>query len=82
MTASATSQTKMFKAGNSYGLRISKKDRERLNANSDTLFEKRISSDGNTISFTKVKAIHPELDSFIDDFYAKNAGLMKDLENK
>lgn len=75
-------QTKMFKVGNSYGLRVSKKDRELLKADGNTIFEKKISPDGNTITFTKVDAIHPELDNFIDDFYAKNGDLMKDLEDK
>lgn len=64
--SSSLQQTKMFKAGNSYGLRVSKK----------------VSPDGNMITFTKVDATHPELDSFIDDFYAKNGDLMKDLEDK
>lgn len=76
------SQAKLFKVGNSYGLRISKKDRKLLNADSDTVFEKQISPDGNKITFTKMSAVHPELDDFIDKFYAKNAELMKDLENK
>lgn len=29
-----------------------------------------------------MSSAHPELDDFIDEFCAKNAELMKDLENK
>lgn len=43
---------------------------------------KKVSADGNTITFSKLEAVHPELDNFINDFYAKNSDLMRDLETK
>lgn len=82
MSESTLNKTKMFKSGNSYALRLTKEDRKLLRADDDTIFEKKVSADGNTITFSKLEAVHPELDNFISDFYAKNSNLMKDLENK
>ncbi|MGQ5710045.1 AbrB family transcriptional regulator [Lactobacillus sp. PSON] len=82
MAENTLEKTKMFKAGNSYALRLTKEDRKLLHADNNTIFEKKVSADGNTITFSKLEAVHPELDNFINDFYAKNSDLMRDLETK
>lgn len=46
-------ESKFFKAGNSFGLRLTKKDKEILQANPGDEFEKIISPDGQTITFRK-----------------------------
>lgn len=41
MAKNTLEKTKMFKAGNSYALRLTKEDRKLLHADNNTIFEKR-----------------------------------------
>lgn len=70
----------LFKSGNSWNFRITKKDREELNADKDTVFEKIIDPDGQKITFRKLDAVDPDLEDFMHDFYSKHGELMKKLE--
>ena len=76
------SETKMFKAGNSWNFRVTSKDRKALGADQNTIFEKIIDPNGERIIFKKMDAIDPSLDSFMEDFYKKHGDLMKELEDK
>lgn len=71
----------MFKTGNSYAFRISKKDREFLNVDKDTKFEKIISPDGSKITFKKIDTVHPNILNTANKLYDDHADLMKRLEN-
>lgn len=72
---------KMFKNGNSYAFRISKKDREFLNADSNTRFEKIVSPDGKEVTFRKIESVRPNILNVANQLYEDNADLMKRLEN-
>ncbi|KRO00592.1 hypothetical protein [Companilactobacillus kimchiensis] len=72
---------KMFKNGNSYAFRISKKDREFLDADNNTKFEKIVSPDGKEVTFRKVETIRPNILKTANKLYDENADLMKRLEN-
>jgi len=71
----------LFKNGNSYAFRVTKKDREVLHADTDTKFEKVISSDGQEITFRKVKAVRPNILETANDLFDEHADLMKRLED-
>lgn len=75
-------ETKMFKNGNSWGVRVTSKDRKALKADKNTRFEKIIDPNGDKITFKKLEAVDPSLNAFMNDFYQKHVGLMKELENK
>ncbi|MFC6322610.1 AbrB/MazE/SpoVT family DNA-binding domain-containing protein [Companilactobacillus baiquanensis] len=72
-------EVKMFKNGNSYAFRISKNDREFLNVDENTIFEKIISPDGKEVTFKKIEKVRPEVLKMTNDFYDKNEELMKRL---
>jgi hypothetical protein len=72
---------KMFKNGNSYAFRISKKDREFLDADNDTHFEKIVSPDGKEITFKKIEKVRPNVLETASKLYDKHSDLMKRLEN-
>lgn len=74
-------EVKLFKNGNSYAFRVSKSDRETLNADSSTKFEKRISSDGTEIIFRKVTDNQPNILEIANDLFDEHADLMKRLED-
>lgn len=71
----------MFKNGNSYAFRISKKDREFLNIDQNTKFEKIVSPDGSEITFKKIDTVRPNILEAANKLYDDNADLMKRLEN-
>lgn len=72
---------KLFKNGNSYAFRISEKDRELLGANTDTYFEKIISTDGKEITFKRIEKVRPNVQEAASKLYSKHSDLMKRLEN-
>lgn len=82
MSKALKNETKMFKAGNSWGFRVTSKDKKILNADKNTKFEKIIDPNGDKITFKKLDAVDPSLNEFMDDFYQKHGDLMKELENK
>ena len=59
-------EVKMFKNGNSYAFRISKNDREFLNVDENTIFEKIISPDGKEVTFKKIEKVRPEVLKIFD----------------
>jgi len=74
-------EVKMFKNGNSYAFRISKKDREFMNLNDSTEFEKIVSPDGKKITFQKIEGSRPSVLKSAHKAIEDNAELMKRLEN-
>ena len=72
-------ETKMFKAGNSWNFRVTSKDRKALDADQNTIFEKIIDPNGEKITFKKMEAVDPSLDSFMDKFYQEHGDLMEVL---
>ncbi|WEE35827.1 AbrB family transcriptional regulator [Lactiplantibacillus paraplantarum] len=72
---------KMFKNGNSYALRVSKKDREALNANLDTKFRRIVTNDGEKIIFEKINPHEPSALDIASKLFDEHADLMKRLEN-
>ncbi|WP_143461909.1 AbrB family transcriptional regulator [Levilactobacillus enshiensis] len=72
---------KLFKNGNSYAFRLSKKDREFLKVDGNTEFEKIISPDGKEVIFRKVEAVRPNILETANDIFDDHADLMKRLEN-
>lgn len=74
-------EVKLFKDGNSYAFKLSQKDREFLNADDNTLFEKIISPDGKEVTFRKIEKIRPNIIETADKLFDKNTDLMKRLEN-
>ena len=74
-------EVKLFKNGNSYAFRISKKDREFLHADDNTTFEKIVSPDGKEVTFRKVENVRPNILETANKLFDENADLMKRLEN-
>ncbi|WP_125772233.1 AbrB family transcriptional regulator [Companilactobacillus furfuricola] len=72
---------KMFKNGSSYGFRISKKDRELLNADVNNYFEKIVSPDGKKITFKKIEKERPNVLKSAKGLFEKHSDLMKRLED-
>lgn len=72
---------KLFKNGNSYAFRLTKKDREFLKVDGDTTFEKIISPDGKEVIFRKVDTARPNVLEAANDLFDEHADLMKRLED-
>jgi hypothetical protein len=72
---------KLFKNGNSYAFRLSKSDREFLNADGETTFEKIISPDGKEVTFRKVEQVRPNVLEAANELFDEHEDLMKRLEN-
>jgi len=78
---SLNQEVKMFKNGNSYAFRISKKDREFMKVDEGTEFEKTVSPDGKEITFKKVESSTPNILEIANNIYDEHEDLMKRLEN-
>lgn len=74
-------EVQLFKSGNSYAFRISKKDRELLDIKNDTKFRKNVSPDGNVVTFTKVSEPRKHVLENNERLFKKNRSLMKRLED-
>lgn len=74
-------EAKIFKAGNSYGLRLTKKDKELLHADTDTVFEKTISADGSSITYQKKPKVNPQFIKSAMAYYDKNRPMMERLKD-
>lgn len=77
-----TGDSKFFKAGNSFGLRLTKNDKEILDANPGDVFEKSISPDGQSITFRKKQAVSYETKEMIKQLFDENRELMERLKDK
>lgn len=73
--------SKFFKAGNSFGLRLTKKDKEKMNAHVGDVYEKSISSDGRIITFKKRENIKPDTQKMINEIFNEDADLLNALKD-
>lgn len=73
--------SKLFKVGNSFGLRITKKDTEKMHVSPGDEFEKTISPDGKSVTFKKKEAISPETQKMIDMVFDEDKELIEALKD-
>lgn len=74
--------SKFFRVGNSFGLRLTKKDKEILNATPGDDFEKIISPDGQTITFRKKQRVSLQTQKMIAELFDENRELMERLKDE
>ncbi|MBB1079742.1 hypothetical protein H5S09_07570 [Limosilactobacillus sp. STM2_1] len=74
--------SKFFKTGNSFGLRLTKRDKEKMHANPGDEYEKTISPDGKTITFKKKEQVDDETLAMINQLFDENKELMERLKDK
>lgn len=74
-------QSKFFKSGNSYGLRLTKKDKEKMSAKPGDEYEKSISPDGRVITFRKKETINTHTQKMINKIFDEDADLLEALKN-
>lgn len=74
-------QSKVFKVGNSFGLRLTKKDTEKLNVQPGDKLEKHISPDGNSITFKKKTKISPKTQQMMNQIFKEDANLFDALKD-
>lgn len=75
-------ESKFFKTGNSFGLRLTKNDKEILQANPGDEFEKTISPDGQTITFRKKQQVSSKTKDMIKQLFNDNQELMERLKDE
>ena len=74
--------SKFFKSGNSFGLRLTKNDREKMHANPGDEYEKTISPDGKVITFKKKEQVDDKTLAMINQLFDENKELMERLKDK
>ena len=74
--------SKFFKSGNSFGLRLTKNDREKMHANPGDEYEKTISPDGKVITFKKKEQVDDKTLVMINQLFDENKELMERLKDK
>lgn len=77
-----TGKSKLFKTGNSFGLRLTQSDKKLFHANPGDEFEKSISPDGQTITFRKKQEVSDETKAMIKQLFDDNSELMERLKDK
>lgn len=77
-----TGTSKLFKSGNSYGFRLTKKDKEFIHSEPGEVFEKEISPDGTTITFRKKQKVSKKTLELINELFDENSELMERLKNE
>lgn len=82
MMIELTGNSKFFRVGNSFGLRLTKKDKEILNATPGDEFEKIISPDGQSVTFRKKQTVSPQTQKMIAELFNENQELMKRLKEE
>lgn len=75
-------ESKFFKTGNSFGLRLTKNDKEMLQANPGDEFEKTISPDGQTITFRKKQQVSSKTKDMIKQLFNDNQELIERLKDE
>lgn len=75
-------ESKFFKAGNSFGLRLTKSDKDFLQVNPGDEFEKTISPDGQTITFRKKQVVSVKTKNMIKQLFNENKELMERLKDE
>jgi ABC-type oligopeptide transport system substrate-binding subunit len=73
---------KFFKAGNSFGLRLTKRDKELMHAEPGDEYEKTISPDGKTVTFKKKEKVDSQTMAMIDQLFDENKELMGRLKDE
>ena len=71
-----------FKAGNSFGLRLTKRDKERMHAEPGDEYEKTISPDVKTVTFKKKEKVDSQTMAMIDQLFDENKELMRRLKDE
>ena len=74
--------SKFFKSGDSFGLRLTKNDREKMHANPGDEYEKTISPDGKVITFKKKEQVDDKTLAMINQLFDENKELMERLKDK
>ncbi|MCC4342360.1 hypothetical protein LMB55_03935 [Limosilactobacillus reuteri] len=74
--------SKFFKSGNSFGLRLTKNDREKMHANPGDEYEKIISPDGKVITFKKKEQVDDKTLAIINQLFDENKELMERLKDR
>lgn len=74
--------SKFFKTGNSFGLRLTKHDKEMMHAKLGDEYEKTISPDGQTITFRKKEQVDDKTLAMINQLFDENKELMERLKDK
>ncbi len=74
--------SKFFKSGNSFGLRLTKNDREKMHANPGDEYEKTISPDCKVITFKKKEQVDDKTLAMINQLFDENKELMERLKDK
>lgn len=74
-------ESKFFKSGNSFGLRLTKKDKIKMHAEPGDEYEKNISPDGRAITFTKKKSISKDTQEMINSIFNEDADLIEALKD-
>lgn len=82
MMIELTGNSKFFRVGNSFGLRLTKKDKEILNATPGDEFEKIISPDGQSVTFRKKQTVSLQTQKMIAELFNENQELMKRLKEE
>ena len=73
--------SKFFKSGNSFGLRLTKSDKEKMHAQPSEEYEKDISSDGRVITFKKKESISKDTQKMIDKIFDEDSDLINALKD-
>ena len=73
---------KLFKSGNSFGIRLTKKDVERMHLQSGDEFKKIVSPDGRSVTFKKEEPVSNEMLQKIKKTFDKNKELMERLNDE
>lgn len=73
--------SKFFKSGNSFGLRLTKKDKEKMKAHPGDEYEKTISPDGRVITFKKKEDINKGTQRMIDKIFEEDSDLIDALKD-
>ncbi|WP_304056006.1 AbrB family transcriptional regulator [Levilactobacillus namurensis] len=81
MAKTNATNVRLFKNGKLCAFRISKKDREALEATSKTKFKKKVSDDGHEIIFRKIEPNQADLMTVSNRLLDKHGDLLKRLED-
>ena len=73
--------SKFFKSGNSFDLRLTKNDKEKMNAQPGDEYEKDISPDGRVITFKKKEDISKDTQQMIDKIFDEDSDLIDALKD-
>lgn len=73
-------KSKLFKVGNSFGLRPAKQGKEKMNAQPGDEY-KPISPDGKMVTFKKKETVTPQTQKLIDKIFNEDSDLLNELKD-